>query len=220
MAPGVVRAGVSRTFLFALLGAVSSSLAPAWLACTSFSPDDVVGSEDAFGGDAVSDGVVVDSARQADSGGEADSTPSRDARFAVSCGNVQPCNVVGDGCCFDRFSKNFACARKGSQCPSLTDQRYPCDDPDDCTVLGSPGTVCCATLSLYEGAVPSAYYLGTAQCTLRENCVAGDEVERCDPAVSGQCSAGKACLQLMAYAPPTTPMQPSEVTPSFRACQR
>jgi len=102
----------------------------------------------------------------------------------------------------------------GDACPRLATLRYTCDDPDDCTRLGFPGTVCCGTIAS-EG---TEDYLARTQCVLRENCAGMNDVERCDPSVPGQCRTTEACVDLTRFPPDAGASFP--VVPPFKACLR
>jgi hypothetical protein len=191
------------------------------LACSTFS-----GSEDpvpAGGGD---EGGGADGASALDSsladGGLVDAPPpavdaAHDARFSLSCG-TQTCMVSGDGCCRDRgmtAPAGFACAPAKDVCPVSGDLRFTCDDNDDCTVLGFPGTVCCGAL----GSLGNNYFLMTTTCALAENCVGASDIRLCDRTVGGECPTGKPCIDLKAFPKPDDAGGTWAIDPSVAACE-
>ncbi len=177
-------------------------------ACSTFSGDatDAGATSDASDGAPAAD-APVDSAVDA---------AAHVARFSLGCGMTR-CATAGDVCCVDRGQEppsGRSCARPKDTCPLAADQRFTCDDADDCTVLGSPGTVCCGGL----GANGNSYFLLTTTCTLAENCAGSRDVVLCDRTVAGECPTGKPCEALMTFDDPATGGS-GPVSPPFPACR-
>lgn len=193
------------------------------LACSTFSGAE---SPVADGGNG-DDGGAVDGASAVDAsladGGLVDAPAmnvdaAHDAKFSLNCG-TQTCTIPGDGCCRDfgmTAPAGFGCARAADVCPVSGDLRFTCDDNDDCTVLGYPGSVCCGSL----GNNGNTYFLMSTACTLPENCVGASDVRLCDRTVPGECATGKPCLDLTAFAKPAGAGSGTwPIDPSVAACQ-
>ena len=211
-----------------LFGARLSTLSVAALAaagvlfaCSTFSGDDPpAGNGDSGGGDGDGTSAADAAAETAlPDAGVADAPvgmpveAGRDAQFALHCG-MTICPDAGDGCCRDQNTTppgGYLCAPAMDVCPQ-GQLRYTCDDADDCTVLGMPGTVCCGTLAING----NTYFLNTTACALPENCVGPNEVRLCDRAVPGECPMGKTCDSLTTF---TTMLSGvGAVSPPFPAC--
>ena len=198
-------------------------LTVAVVACSTFSGDGTVAPPDGGGAESGADEASTADMTSPDAGGGmADGAPdpladgaTHDARFSLACG-LMPCTTAGDVCCVDHGKTapdGLSCARATDICPQTGDFRFGCDDADDCTVLGMPGTVCCGSLGL-DG---NSYFLRSTACTLAENCVGANEVRLCDRAVSGECGAGQHCDALSAFT--TAQGGAGAVSPPFPACQ-
>jgi len=108
----------------------------------------------------------------------------------VSCGGIY-CNPATSGCC-DPEGTAPSCKQAG-QC--ITKLFLPCQDANDCTLAGQPGTTCCATM--HNNAVMSVACMPT--------CV-GMNLVMCDPNQPPTCPVGMSC-------------QPFAVLPGYYACQ-
>jgi hypothetical protein len=204
---------------FSAVALAAALLGGVLFACSTFSGVDLSapdgGGMDAAGDDTSTLDATAPEAGASDAPAEALADAGHDAHFSLSCG-MTSCTTPGDGCCVDRSRTppdGFGCARENDICPVSSDLRYTCDDADDCTLLGKPGTVCCGAIAPDV----SVYYLLSTECTLAANCAAANEVRLCDRAVDGECPAGKPCEPLTMFNDMVN--GPGPVSPQFPACR-
>jgi hypothetical protein len=210
----------ARAWLVCGAIAVTSAGGSALAACATFSGEASApaGTDGGGGDDAPASGPDAEAAVDAtanEASADAGVDSGHVARFVLGCG-MTTCTIAGDVCCRDygmTAPAGLSCARANDICPLPGDLRFTCDDNDDCTVLGFPGSVCCGTLS----SSGNIYFLGKTECSLAENCVGPADVRLCDRNVSGQCPTGKPCIDRMTYPEPNgASLWP--ILPSLAAC--
>ncbi|MDB5213532.1 MAG: hypothetical protein JWO86_1459 [Myxococcaceae bacterium] len=210
----------ARAWLVCGALAVTSAVGGALGACSNFSGDTSAPAGADGGNDAPASNPDaepgVDGATVNEASTDAGVDSGHVARFILGCG-MTACTIAGDVCCRDygmTAPAGFSCARASDICPVSGDLRFTCDDNDDCTVLGFPGSVCCGTLSTSG----NAYFLGKTECSLADNCVGPAEVRLCDRNVSGQCPTGKPCIDRTTYPEPNDGGNLWSILPSLAAC--
>jgi hypothetical protein len=195
-----------RVAPYCALGAVAIAVA----ACSGAQPSDLFATDG--GTPIVPDGSTTDAyvPPPADAGKDAPTPPPVDAgkdamppppdagpkTSPVACQNAGSCTAPGQVCCRTQVSfMNFTYAcTTGAACMGNGTLALPCDDANDCAVLGAPGQVCCADLiSAGQTLVASKLSCKPAnQCTL-QSMPAGVIV--CDPKDPNACTGGQTCQQ-------------------------
>ena len=114
-----------------------------------------------------------------------DAPPPVSLKTRVACAEPKSC-ADREACCIVYGNHEDYCVKNDADCtwPDSTLVVIRCDDETDCTALGFPGTVCCAT-------IPNGLY-GEVKCMPREQCKAPQYVQLCD-AVLQSCPDGTQC---------------------------
>lgn len=151
------------------------------VACGGIDESDLFAGGDG-GASSSSDSGKADSAAK-DGSAVVDSGPSASGNV-VAC-TSGPCNV-GDAVCCESPDGTGTCTR-APNCTGDKQLPIPCDDANDCTQLGHPGDLCCATGD-NNGNVTSV------ECRSVSNCRPDNgQTNLCDPTASAPCTNGGTC---------------------------
>lgn len=130
-------------------------------------------------------------AGKSDAGAKKDGSAFFDSGTPITGGSVQcsdgACNIDSSQiCCYSNDTQSGTCG-PSSTCGGDNQFPIPCDSADDCTELGHPNTVCCASNS-QSGNVTGV------ECKPASNCDATQgQTNLCDPAASNPCPNGGTC---------------------------
>ncbi len=122
-----------------------------------------------------------DSGDKLDAGPTIDATVGRTIGCTLDAGNT--CAVGNEVCCRS-VGAVLACAGSGA-CTGITQVAIPCDDALDCTALGHPGELCCATIQ--------SNTVREVACRKPSDCDATNRRNLCDPAAANNCPNGGTC---------------------------
>jgi hypothetical protein len=116
-----------------------------------------------------------------DAGPTIDAAVGRTIGCTIDAGNK--CAVGNEVCCRSAGAL-LGCTGSGA-CTGITQLAIPCDDALDCTALGHPGELCCA--SIQSSAVREV------ACRKPSDCTASNRRNLCDPAAANNCPNGGTC---------------------------
>jgi hypothetical protein len=206
---------MQRSFFHGRLVGFAAAAAIGATACSGAQPSDLFDPDGSIsvGPDAGPADVVppppVDGGRDVgnppppkDAGRDVEPPDSGSKTSPIACSNAGACSAPKEVCCRTQLafmSYSYACT-SGAACMGAGTLAIPCDDANDCAVLGAPGQVCCAELISTGQTLVASKLLckPPGQCTLQSTPTG---VVVCDPKDPNACAGGQSCQLSMQTLP-------------------
>jgi hypothetical protein len=126
-------------------------------------------------------GTTTDSGTTDPDTGTTDAGKPRTIGCTADAGKT--CSVGNQVCCRSAGAVLACTANAG--CTAVAQVPVPCDDALDCTAMGHPNELCCATID--------ANAVSAVACRTQADCSQTNQRNLCDPAAADPCPLGGTC---------------------------